>query len=380
MTPTEGPTDADAIIIGGGIMGCATALHLARNSRMRVVLLERGRCGAQASGVNFGNVRCQGRPMSQMPLAIRSRGIWDGIAALVGEDCEYERTGSLKAALGHEDMGELEAYTERARTEFGLRMEMLGRNALRAAFPWIGDDAVGARYSVDEGTANPRLAAAAFGRAARTAGVDVREGYAVTEVAKAGTRFEVRGTGLPVRAPVLVNAAGAWGDRIARALGDEVPIEVMGPQMGVTEPMPYFIVPSTSTVDSPVYLRQVRRGNVVFGGGPRGVADVDAIRHYVKPENTARQAAWLGRLVPALRSARVIRAWSGIEGYTPDRLPAMGPSPDVPGLFHAFGFSGSGFALGPGVGAVMGELVLAGRTSTPIDAFAVGRFARVIAS
>jgi sarcosine oxidase subunit beta len=79
-------------------------------------------------------------------------------------------------------------------------------------------------------------------------------------------------------------------------------------------------------------------------------------------------------LLPALRDALLIRTWSGVEGETPDSNPIIGPSRTTPRLLHAFGFSGGGFLLAPGVGEVLAELVTQGATSTPIDAFSIGRF------
>ena len=75
-----------------------------------------------------------------------------------------------------------------------------------------------------------------------------------------------------------------------------------------------------------------------------------------------------------LRGAHIIRTWSGTEGFLPDRLPVIGPSRTTPGLFHAFGFAGGGFQLGPAVGAVLADLVRDGRSTTPIEAFSVSRF------
>lgn len=371
----------DTIIIGGGIMGCSTAVHLARAApRMKIALLERGLCGAQASGVNFGNVRSNGRPVSQMPLSLRSREIWSRIAELLGGDCEYERTGALKIAFRDEDLAVLEGHVRDARDGFGLAVEMLGGARLRQLFPWVASGAVGARHSLDDGVANPRLVAAAFGTAARRHGVDVRENFAVASVSHGGASFSVVGAdGTALVARNLVNCAGAWGNVVASSFGEAVPMQALGPQMGVTEPLPFFILPSTSTVNSPIYLRQVRRGNIVFGGGPRAEVNPDLVRHYSLPENTARHAVLLRSVAPALKSARVIRAWSGIEGYLPDGLPILGPSATTPGLAHGFGFCGSGFQLGPGVGAVLAELVLDGATTTPIAAFDIRRFASAAA-
>src|SRR5713101_7839650 len=82
----------DVAVIGGGTAGCSTALHL-RWRGASVVLLERGRCGSQASGVNYGGVRQQGRALVELPLARRSRTLWDRLSEFVGNDCEFAATG-----------------------------------------------------------------------------------------------------------------------------------------------------------------------------------------------------------------------------------------------------------------------------------------------
>ena len=110
----------------------------------------------------------------------------------------------------------------------------------------------------------------------------------------------------------------------------------------------------------------------------RGPAHVERMRACVEPENTLRQLRELRRLAPALARLHVIRVWSGIEGYIADSRPVLGASARVPGLYYAFGFCGEGFQLGPGVGDVMAELIATGATSTPIEAFHIGRFARPV--
>jgi sarcosine oxidase, subunit beta len=186
-------------------------------------------------------------------------------------------------------------------------------------------------------------------------------------------------TGREVRAPVALICAGAWGDRLSAAFGEPVPLKAHGPSMAVTEPMPYAILPvvgvATSVPHEAIYFRQVKRGNIVFGGGLRGPADTVARRAYVLPQNLLRQLRELRRLAPALSGLQVLRVWSGIEGYMSDELPVMGASARVSGLYYAFGFCGHGFQLGPGVGDVMAELIDTGATSTPIDPFHIGRFA-----
>ncbi|RJF81360.1 FAD-binding oxidoreductase [Azospirillum cavernae] len=378
MNPIKTPTaQADVIVVGGGIMGAASAFFLRQRGRS-VILLERGLVGQQASGVNFGNVRRQGRFLPQLPLANRSRAIWGRLNELLGEDAEFLPTGHIRICYRDEQVGVLEQYAKDART-YGLDLEMIGRNALRERFPFIGPEALAGSYSPTDGHANPRLAAPAFGRAAARNGAQVFENTEIAVVEKTGEDFLVSATdGRQFRAPALLIAAGAWGTHLSSQFGEPVPQSVHGPQMGVTEPLPYRIQPvlgvSTTVTEEVVYLRQIPRGNVIFGGGNRGPAYPDLRRSYVLPTNTMNQLPQLKRLVPALANVNIIRVWSGIEAYLPDDRPVMGPSSRVPGLYYAFGFCGHGFQLGPGVGDVMAELIDAGATSTPLDPFSIARF------
>ena len=365
----------DVVVVGGGIMGAAAAFHLRTVHGKSVAILERGFVGAGASGVNFGNVRRQGRFLPQIPLSHRARAIWGRLPELLGEDCEFRPTGGLKVAYTDADMAGIEKHVREAR-DYDLHLELIGRNAIHERWPWLGPDVIGASLSPDDGHANPRLVAPAFGRAARRAGVVVHEHCEVVAIQRDGAGFRVTSaTGIEVRGEALLNAAGAWGGRIAAQFGEPVTITPRGPQMGVTEPLPYFMGPVLGGTSADIYLRQVTRGNVVFGGGLRGPVGTDPPRGRPLPELSAAQWGRLIRFVPALAGAQVIRTWTGVEGYTADDIPVMGESGTTPGLFHAFGFCGHGFQLGPGVGAVMAELIATGRTVTPIEPFTIRRFA-----
>ena len=155
---------ADVVIIGGGIMGSSAALHLQLLGRS-AVLLERGFIASQASGANFGNVRENDRYLPQLPLARRSRDIWQRLGELVGDTCEYEPIGNLKGVYNEEELASLEDYTRQANA-YGLEMEMIGRNALSERYPYLGKDIVGAAITPNDGCANPRLVTPAFARAA----------------------------------------------------------------------------------------------------------------------------------------------------------------------------------------------------------------------
>ncbi|WP_431283419.1 NAD(P)/FAD-dependent oxidoreductase [Humitalea sp. 24SJ18S-53] len=366
-------TAADVLILGGGGAGCSAALHLARRG-VRVILLERGLVGSQASGVNHGGVRQQGRHPAELPLAIRGRRMWDDMAALVGTNAEFEATGHLKLARNATEEEDLLRWNAMA-AEYGIVPRMIGRNAIRADHPYFSDSVIAGSLLEEDGSANPRLLTPAFAKAARAAGATLLERHPVTGMTRAGDGFVVEAGGKTFTAPILLNTAGFWGGEVAAQFGEVVPVTPLSPNMMVTEPLPLFCAHNLGVVGGDVYLRQISRGNVILGGG-RGESDpaIPASRPLPAPTFSAMERAI--EILPHLAGAMVIRSWTGIDGGLPDALPVMGPSHTTPGLFHAFGFSGHGFMLGPVVGAVLSELVLDGRTDVALEGFDIGRFAR----
>ena len=362
----------DVAIAGGGLVGSSAALALAKRG-LRVGLFERRFCGAQASGVNYGGVRCQGRPVEQMPLAMRARRIWDRLPELIGIDGEFTVSGHLRLARSDSDLAALQQWADMAR-EHGLHAQLLGGTQFRERYPWLGAAAIGGSLCATDGHANPRLVSPAFARAARAAGADVREQTALSGIHHDGKRFHMRAGDTQISADWLINSAGAWANTVAGYFGESAPMKPIYPNMWVTEPLPLFITHNLGVYGGGIYARQVARGNCVIGGG-RGHGDGE----YGQPSTETTRAVMRDAcaLLPALREALLIRTWSGVEGETPDSNPIIGPSRAVPRLLHAFGFSGGGFLLAPGVGEVLADLVIDGATATPLDAFSIGRFAQL---
>ncbi|MDQ6639101.1 MAG: FAD-binding oxidoreductase [Pseudomonadota bacterium] len=362
----------DVAIVGGGIAGCAAAVAL-RQAGLTVALLEKNLCGAGASGVNFGGVRQQGRHLAELPLARRSRPLWNGLNERLGEDVEFVTSGHLKLARSDAEMAQLERHAQDG-AEHGLRLELLGAAALRSELPWLGADVVGASLCAEDGHANPRLVGPAFARLARRLGAEVREREAVISAARGGDEFETRTEHLVVKSRFLVNCAGVAAGRIAASFGEDVPLRPLVPNMLVTEPLPFFVSRSIGVCGGGVYLRQIARGNAILGGGD-GWGDAESSRSRPLAETSLAAIASAIALVPALAGSHVIRTWAGIDGEMPDLIPVIGLSATTPNLVHAFGFSGHGFQLGPVVGEIIAELVTEGRSASPLAPFAIERFA-----
>jgi len=364
--------DSDVAIIGGGLVGSSAALRL-RGMGFSVTLLDKGFCGAQASGVNYGGVRRQARPPEQLPLSQRSHAIWPRLKALIGIDGEFLRSGHLKLARSESDMASLEAYAARV-ASFGLDLELVGHNQLRERFG-ISGDVIGGSFCPGDGHANPRLVASGFAAAARRAGVEVLENTAVTGVTRSGEGFALEAGEVSLKARMVINSAGAWADQFARDFGEPVPLQRTYPSMVVTEPLAPFLGVNIGMEGGGIYARQVARGNFVVGGErARRLDNPDFSRPRSDGVIAIMQRA--GELFGQLRHAHAIRFWSGTEATMRDNNPVIGPSSTTPGLIHAFGFSGAGFQIAPGVGEVLAELVRDGKTSTPIEAFGIDRFTR----
>ena len=362
----------DALIIGGGIVGGSAALFM-RKAGLSVILLDKGFCGAQASGVNYGGVRRQGREPEQIPLAQRSFDLWGRLPELIGIDGEYMRSGHLKLARTPEQFAKLEAYAAKVKP-LGLELELIGGNAVRERFPWLPGDVAGASLCAEDGNANPRLVSPAFARAAKAIGATVLENTPVHEVRSTGDGFAVlAGDGIEISAGMVFNCAGAWSDKFAASFGEPVPLKRIYPSMVVTEPMPLRLPMSLGEEGGGFYGRQVTRGNYVMGGG-RGtpLENPDLSRPSVNAASSVMLRAI--ELFPHLKHAQVIRFWSGTEAEMPDDNPVIGPSGRVKNLYHAFGFNGAGFQTGPAVGAVLCDLATKGETETPIEAFSINRF------
>ena len=361
----------DVAIIGGGIMGSSAALAL-RKSGLTVALVDKGMCGAQASGVNAGGVRQQGRALAELPMTRRAARLWPRLHEIVGDDVEFRQVGHLRLARSEADVQMLEDYAAAAR-EYGLHLELISGEETRKRFPWTSARIAGSSLAAEDGHANPRLVAPAFARAARAHGADIREFTRIEHAQWTGSGFQVTAPGLSIKSRYLVNTAGAWSGHFLSLFHESAPLTLRTPNLFVTEPVAYFLTKSIAVCGGAVYFRQVERGNVVIGGGP-GWGDLATERSRNRADTTLGQFARVTELVPELNGIQIIRSWSGLEGDLPDKLPVVGMSQTTPNLVHAFGFCGHGFQLGPAVGEIIDELVREGRSQTPIDAFSLARF------
>lgn len=364
----------DVIVVGGGLHGCSTALHL-RLRGVSVALIEKDYAGRHASGVNAGGVRQLARNVAEIPLSIRSMDVWESVQDLVGDSCGFDSHGQVLVAENDAELASFKARVDDLNLRGFTHEELIDAKELRRLVPAVAETCPGGVVSRRDGAANPARTTTAFRRKAEELGAIIREGVAATNIRREGKSWKVDAGAETFEAPVLVNAAGAWGGRIAAQFGEPVPVETVAPMLMITSPVAPFIKPVVILRGRVLSFKQFDNGTVLIGGGHLARVDQDrneTILDWRKLQTSAR-TVW--ELFPIMRSATIVRAWAGIEAKMKDDLPVVGPSAKHEGLFHQFGFSLHGFQLAPGTGAVMAELIVNGGTNTPIDGLSITRFA-----
>ena len=224
---------ADFIIIGGGITGASAAYQLARRGH-RVTLLERSYLAAGGTGRTVGLVRTHYSNEITARMALRSLHVWRDFDQAVGGDVGWVPTGAL-FIVGPHDLDGLKANID-LQKEVGINVEFLDREGLQALAPYLNvEDVGGGAYEPDSGCADGAMATTAYAERAKTLGATILQGVEVTAIcADAGRITGVKTTGGEFSAPVVINAAGPWGARLAETLGyHDIPLENSRHQVAV---------------------------------------------------------------------------------------------------------------------------------------------------
>ena len=415
--------EADVVVVGAGIVGGATAWHLARRG-VRTVVVERGTVFGEQSRKNWGFVRQQGRDPHEVPLMMESNRIWRSLERELGADIEWVQGGNLALAADPARMALFEEWLGIAR-QFGLDTRLLRSRDLPAVLPGIGGQWAGGMHTPSDGHADPGKITDALARAAAAHGAAMHLGCAVEGIAtRDGAVSAVITERGEIRTSWVVCAAGAWSSRLARTLGVALPQRwVRGT---VARPTPAPPVTACAVWGPGVAFRQRKDGTFIIAAGGALDHDVtlDSLRqlrfflpNYWKnkalfrfhvgrplarslvaalPGSAARRhprvwdrgtdprpnaakvrrgLAELGRVLPSLPRVGIAESWAGYIDATPDLTPVLGPIPGLRGFVFATGFSGHGFAMGPVAGRLISELVVDGKTSLDISAFRFSRFA-----
>lgn len=367
-----------AIIIGGGLHGTSTALHLAQKG-FDTLVIEKNSVGRHASGVNAGGVRQLRRHPAEIPLSVAAMDRWLNLNAFLGPDlapiCEFTgHVGQVAVAENEADMANLVARADEVRRLGWTHEELLDQAELRKVAPALAPHCVGGLISRRDGHANPYRTSQAFRLKAQRDGVRFLEGTRVLGLEQVGEGWRVETSADRFESDIVVNCGGAWGWQVAAMVGEVLPHVDFAPSMMVSARVPHFLDPVVVGVGRKLSFKQTENGTVVIGGGIFGIPDLDAETADPVSERLIVSARTVYDLFPVMRTATIVRTWAGLEARMPDEIPVIGPSTVTRNLWHAFGFSGHGFQLSPIVGSLLADLIVDGRSPLPLEPFRAGRF------
>lgn len=366
----DGGSVPDVIVIGGGIMGCSAAYHMAQRGA-RVTVLEKNVVASEASGRNCGNVRVQLRHPLEIPIILDAIRRWRQLDEELGMATEFRTTGNILLTFHEEELEGLEGEVERLRS-VGVEVRLVAGQDLKEIVPGVSEAVVAGMYSTPDGHANPQLATLAYANAARRGGVRILTGVAANSILVEGGRVVGVDTSQgEMAADMVLNAAGVGSPTLGRSLGLDIPVAPWRYQVFIAERTSYSVTPYVRCTGPRLSWKQTVNGSVLVSMEPAEQVGLDTS---VTGPQMSRPMRALIREVPALGNLRIVRGWAGWFEMTPDDLPILGPVDGIDGLFLATGFSGHGFAIAPAIGATVAEMMLEGRTSLPIHGFRPSRF------
>ena len=363
---------ADAVVIGGGVLGLASGYWLAK-AGAKVIVLEKGRLAREASGRATGFLSLRGEQPLEIPLAEAANKLWMTLDEELGYPTEWVPGGRLWVALEDDRWAELKELCPRWQA-VGIPVRTIDAAAARSLVPCLSERTLGGLHTPRGGHANPQRTCLAFAWAFQNLGGLILENTPATGIVVTGQKITAVDTpDERIATELVVNCAGPQVSLIGEMVGARVPVAQARLEAMITTPQPRLF--DVAMVGHGLSLRQTLRGNIHFNGGPHEWIKVGLTQEPAKPNtpivrNIARR---LADLFPTLGPIHVLRSWAGIVEITPDQTSIIERLSAPEGLIIATA-SGHGFGLAPSIGKAVSGLALEGRSSIAIDGLGLDRF------
>jgi len=373
---------AKHLIIGGGIIGCSIAYHLAKSGEKDVVLLEKAALTEGATWHAAGLVGQLRSSRNTTRMLQRSVALYDRLEAETGLACDWKKVGSLRLAASQDRLLEAKRLATMAKS-FGLEMQIISPREAKDLFPYINTDGLhGAAFIPTDGHVDPASLCQSIAAGARMHGAQLRQGVKVLDfTVQDGRITEVITTDGIFEAETVTLASGMWSRELGQKLGLSIPACAVEHQYIVTEPIPGFPegLPTLRDPDRLVYYKPDAGGRLVIGGyeddtipfGDKGIPG-EFVRQLL-PENLDRfepLAVHAAEVTPIVNEVGIRQVINGPIPYSADGDFVLGPVPDFKNLMLATGFL-YGIAAGGGAGEMIAEWLVEGRPSLdlwPLDA------------
>ena len=386
MKSQQPPRSADAVVIGAGVVGAATALSLTR-SGLKVVVVDRGSVASGTTGAGEGNILVSDKePGAELTLALRSRDLWFEIASEIGNDFELEAKGGVVVA--RKDSTPLFNFA-RKQEQAGVQVEFADHNRLHELEPHLARPIENGVFYPQDAQCQPMLAAAHMLRAVRARGGSIVDRAEVIEImSKDGRVTSIVTSRGKIDYPIVVNATGTWAGEVAALAGSHIPVMPRRGFILVTEKVPQLIFHKVYDSD---YVDNVASGDAdlqtstVVEGTQAGTILIGASRERIGFDTTMniqilrKLADQATTLFPVLRDIQLLRAYRGFRPYAPDHLPIVGEDAKVQGLWHSAGHEGAGIGLAPGSAQLLSDLIMGRSSFMDATPFSPRRFQEVVA-
>ena len=350
---------SDCIVIGAGLIGLSTAIHLGR-SGATVRVLERGRIGDGTSSKASGWISAQLRtPNDLLALVLASLAYYPEFLASLGDDCGYDRTGSLVVFDSEEQLDQrrtLDRTQQQVRGYAGTRF--LDAREVHEIEPGLAPSIVGGAYFDADAQVEPLRLLEAMVRAAPAAGVSVHQGADVSAIARVEGCWRVTTTIGDFEARTLVIATGAWAPAVGELAGIEIPVIPVSGQLLVTEPLPGLVrhcvvyqPDARFATKLACGIRPATDGRMWLGTTYRaGTFDVS-----ITADDTREILGAVAGVWPALDGVPIQQAWAGVRPVPADLVPLYGRAPGVEDAF--IGVPVAGLAECAAAGRLLADLV-----------------------
>ncbi len=379
------PSQARIVVVGGGIVGCSVAYHLARLGEHDVLLLEQGQLSGGTTWHAAGLVGQLRATHNLTRLAKHGTELYERLEEETGQATGFRRTGSLSVARTPARTEELRRGLAMAGC-FGVEMHEIALAEAQAKVPLMAvDDLDSAFWIPGDGMTNPTDTTQALARGARQGGVTVMEGVKVTGIERAGRSPAAVMTDFGrIACEQVVLAGGLWTRELARPLGVAVPLHAAEHMYVVTRPIDGVVrnQPVLRDPDGYIYVKE-EVGGLVLGGfephaKPWGTREVpDNFVFQLLPEDWDQFEVFMNsglERLPCLETAQIRQLLVGPESFTPDNAYCLGAAPGWQGLYVAAGFNSVGIASAAGAGMALAEWIAAGESTMDIADIDIRRF------
>jgi sarcosine oxidase subunit beta len=374
VNPGEVPATADCVLVGGGVVGCSLAYHLARGG-MRPLLLERGELGGGSTGRCAGGVRQQFSTDVNVRVSRLSRVMLERFPEEVGASAELRQIGYLFLATTAAEAAQFARNVEVQRAAGLAEVELLDvAGALELVPELRSDDLEAATWCPTDGLAGPSEVTLGYAAAARRHGATVLEDIEVTGIDRereaVAAVVTARGR---VSTPLVVDCAGPHAAVVAGLAGASVPVSPFRRHIFLTETFALSRpVPMTVDFHTSFYFHPEGDGMLLGMSDPDEPSSFDTSVSWEFLQRLIENATWR---LPALERSRIRTGWAGLYEMSPDHQGIVGEAPGRPGLWLCCGFSGHGFMQAPAVGHLLAERLLGREPEIDLSPYAPERFA-----